>query len=273
MRLVLVVVALTSLAAPARAQMRDNRDPQFNCNNGDRDRARSCEIRETTLGPSASLQVDPSHNGAITVKGWALNSILVRARVEAWAENDVEARALASQVVVEATGGQIRATGPSSTPSPLSLINDRHGWAVGFEIFAPWNTDLKAASHNGGIQVSDMRGRIDVQSHNGGVRLVRVAGDVTGETHNGGIQVDLEGNTFDGRQLNLSTHNGGVTVSLPASYSASLETKTSRGGLQSDFPVTVRGRINEGETNFNIGSGGPPIKISTNNGGIRLKKN
>ena len=275
MRLVLVFVALISLAAPAHAQMRDNREPQLNCNNGDRDRARSCEIRETTLGPSASLQVGPTHNGAITVKGWAQNNILVRARVDVWAENDAEARTLSSQVIVETTGGQIRATGPDSTALSLTndRLNDRRGWSVGFEIFAPWNTNLKAVSHNGGIQVSDMRGSIEVQTHNGGLKLVRVAGDVTGETHNGGIQVDLEGNTFDGRQLSLSTYNGGVTVSAPASYSASIETKAKRGGLQSDFPVTVRGRIDEGATNFNIGSGGPPIKISTNNGGIRLKRN
>jgi DUF4097 and DUF4098 domain-containing protein YvlB len=112
-----------------------------------------------------------------------------------------------------------------------------------------------------------------VQTNNGAVRLVRVAGDVTVESHNGAIQVELEGNTFDGRQMSLSTYNGGVTVSAPASYSASIETKTSRGGLQSDFPVTVRGRIDEGTTNFTIGAGGPPIKISTNNGGIRLKRN
>ena len=53
-----------------------------------------------------------------------------------------------------------------------------------------------------------------------------VAGDVTVESHNGAIQVKLEGNTFDGRQMSLSTYNGGVTVSAPASYSASIETKT-----------------------------------------------
>src|SRR5262249_50796892 len=112
MRLALVFVALISLAAPLRAQMRDNRDPQLNCNNnGDRDRAHSCEVRETTLGPSASLQVQPSHNGGLTVKGWAQNAILVRARIDAWAESDGEARTVASQVSVETTGGQIRATG------------------------------------------------------------------------------------------------------------------------------------------------------------------
>jgi hypothetical protein len=255
--------------------MRDNRDTQLTCNNISREisreRALSCEVRESTLGPSGRLDIEPGHNGGITVKGWAQNSVLVRARLEAWAENDTEARNIASQIRVDAAGGQIRATGPDFDGF---LRSDRYrSWAVSFEIFTPWNTDLTMGSHNGGITISDIRGRIDFQSHNGGVRLARVAGDVKGETHNGEINVELNGNTWEGRQLELSTHNGGVTLLLPASYSASLETESNRGRLDSDFPVTVRGRLDEKNLNFNIGSGGPLIKVNTHNGGIRLRKN
>jgi hypothetical protein len=268
----LVVISLT---VPARAQMRDNRDMQLTCNNISReisrDRSLSCEVRESNLGPSGRLDIEPGHNGGITVKGWAQNSVLVRARLEAWAENDTEARNIASQIRVEAAGGQIRATGPDFDGF---LRSDRYrSWAVTFEIFTPWNTDLTMGSHNGGITISDIRGRIDFQSHNGGVRLARVAGDVKGETHNGEINAELNGNTWEGRQLDLSTHNGGVTLLLPASYSANLETESNRGRLDSDFPVTVRGRLDEKNLNFNIGSGGPLIKVSTHNGGIRLRKN
>jgi len=268
----LVVISLT---VPARAQMRDNRDMQLTCNNISRDisreRSLSCEVRESNLGPSGRLDIEPGHNGGITVKGWAQNSVLVRARLEAWAENDTEARNIASQIRVEAAGGQIRATGPDFDGF---LRSDRYrSWTVSFEIFTPWNTDLTMGSHNGGITISDIRGRIDFQSHNGGVRLARVGGDVKGETHNGEINAELNGNTWEGRQLELSTHNGGVTLLLPASYSASLETDSNRGRLDSDFPVTVRGRLDEKNLNFNIGSGGPLIKVSTHNGGIRLRKN
>ncbi|HMF02665.1 MAG TPA: DUF4097 family beta strand repeat-containing protein [Terriglobia bacterium] len=268
----LVVINLT---VPARAQMRDNRDMQLTCDNISREisreRSLSCEVRESNLGPSGRLDIEPGHNGGITVKGWAQNSVLVRARLEAWAENDTEARNIASQIRVEAAGGQIRASGPDFDGF---LRSDRYrSWAVTFEIFTPWSTDLTMGSHNGGITISDIRGRIDFQSHNGGVRLARVAGDVKGETHNGEINAELNGNTWEGRQLELSTHNGGVTLLLPASYSASLETESNRGRLDSDFPVTVRGRLDEKNLNFNIGSGGPLIKVSTHNGGIRLRKN
>lgn len=83
----------------------------------------------------------------------------------------------------------------------------------------------------------------------------------------------MEGITYEGRQLDLETHNGGVTLSLPASFSARVETRSHRGRVDSDFPITVRGRLEGGDMNFDIGSGGPLIRLGTHNGGIRLRKN
>jgi hypothetical protein len=263
------LLAVVMTAGAAFGQMRDNREPTLSCNsnNGNgRDGARSCEIRESTLGPSSSLDLQPGHNGGITVKGWSQNSVLVRARVETWAPGDADARTLASQVRVDMGGGLIRATGPDNS-------NDfrDEGWSVSLEVFAPWNIDLKMESHNGGITLSDVRGRITFQTHNGGVHLTRIAGDVRGETHNGGIQAELQGNTWEGGQLELSTYNGGITLTMPASYSASLQAHTARGRVSSDFPINVTGRVDAGDMNFNLGAGGPLIKVSTHNGGIRLK--
>jgi hypothetical protein len=265
MKRTFMLFALVMVAGAGYGQMRDNRDRQLSCNSNRQDGARSCEIRENTLGPSASLDISPGRNGGIAVKGWSQNSVLVRALVETWAPSDSDAKTLASQVRVDMSGGLIRATGPETD----GVRNE--GWAVSFEVFAPWNTDLKLESHNGGITVSDVRGRLTFQSHNGGIHLTRVAGDVSGETHNGGIEAELQGNTFDGRQLELNTYNGGITLSMPASYSANLQTHTAQGRVSSDFPINVRGRIDPSELNFNIGAGGPLIKVSTHNGGIRLK--
>jgi DUF4097 and DUF4098 domain-containing protein YvlB len=262
------LLALAMLTGVTYGQMRDNRDSQLSCDGNRGSEARSCEIRESTLGPSGSLQIEPGHNGRIVVKGWSQNSVRVRAVVETWAPSDAGARNLTSQVHVDAGGGLIRATGPENNGF---LQNGDEGWAVSFEVFAPWSTDLKLESHNGGITVSDIRGRITFQTHNGSINLARIAGDVSGETHNGAIQAELQGNTWEGRQLELSTYNGGITLSMPASYSASLQTETARGRVLSDFPVTLTGRIDSSKRDFNIGAGGPLIKVSTHNGAIRLK--
>jgi hypothetical protein len=269
MRLACALLTVFVAAGFAQGQLRDNQEKQLSCNDSIRNGARACEIRETTLGPSGRLDVEPGHNGGITVKGWSQNNVVVRARVETWASTDANARGVASQVRVDASGGVIRATGPDSN----SFVgNQNEGWAVSFEIFAPWNTDLRLESHNGGITVSDIRGRVELQSNNGSVHLTRVSGDVTGETHNGAIQAELAGNSWDGRQLELKTYNGSITLSMTGSFSASVETSSYRGGVSSDFPINVTGRIDAGDMRFNLGSGGPPIKVSTHNGGIRLRR-
>jgi len=249
-------------------QMRDNRDMQLNCSNFD-DQSRFCEMHESTLGPAGRLDIEAGRNGQIIVKGWSQNSVLVRSRVQVWADTDADARMIASQIHVDTIGAQIRATGPDLNGVVFSdRINQR--WATSFEVFIPWNTDLKLGSHNGRIDIADVRGRIEFESHNGGARLSRVAGDITGTTHNGGIQVELEGDSL--RQMDLTSHNGSVALSLPSSLNASVESHSRRGRLETDFPVAVSGDRNRNDLRFNIGSGGPLIKVNTNNGGLQLKK-
>jgi DUF4097 and DUF4098 domain-containing protein YvlB len=146
------------------------------------------------------------------------------------------------------------------------------GWSVSYEIFVPQITDLSLKTNNGGINISDVRGQIHFDANNGGVHLKRVMGDVTGATTNGGIQVEMAGATWDGRQMELSTHNGGVTVTMPSHFNARIQTETGLGRIQSDFPLPQGIDGKSRKMDFSIGAGGPPIHITTGNGGIHLKR-
>ncbi len=257
-------------AAAAQAQMQDNREKRLTCenngvsNNGGGDRARYCEIREQPLPAAGRLTIDAGHNGGATVRGWLQNDVLVRSRVEASADSDAQARAYASQVRVDAAAGQVRAEGPETAGNS--------SWSVSYEIFVPQTTDITLNTHNGGIVISDVRGRIEFSATNGGVRLQRIAGDVSGSTVNGGVVVELAGNSWEGRQLEVTTRNGGVVLSLPESYSAHIQTETVNGGIQSDFPITAQGNLKPHNLDFNVGSGGPLIHVSTTNGGVKVKR-
>lgn len=257
-----------ALAAAACAQLRDNRDPQLTCDNGNygNERQRFCEVREQTVPGVGRLSIDPVKNGGVTVRGWLRNDVLVRSRVDVWARSDAEARSLAGQVRVDVAAGQVKASGPDSRQDA--------SWSVSYEIFAPQTTDLNLTTLNGGINIADVRGRMEVEAKNGGVRFTRVGGDVSGKTMNGGIQIELAGNTWDGRQLDARTTNGGVTISLPDNYSAHLQTDTVNGSINSDFAVAApaRGETRARTLDTNLGSGGPLIHVSTTNGGIKLKR-
>ena len=257
------MLTLVAICA-AQAQMQDNQEKQMRCDNRlGGDRAHFCEIREQTIPTTGHLNIDGAENGGVSVKGWLRNDVLVRSKVEAWADSESAAQVLSRQVRVDTSGGQIRAAGPDT--------GDHSGWGVSYEIFVPQTTDLALKTNNGGITISDVRGRIQFEAANGGVHLRRIAGDVSGTTVNGGLNVELAGNAWEGRQLDVRTTNGGVTLSIPETYSARLETETVNGGIRSDFPVTIQGD-NSHRLAFNLGSGGPLVRVATTNGGVRLKR-
>uniref|UniRef100_Q022N8 DUF4097 domain-containing protein n=1 Tax=Solibacter usitatus (strain Ellin6076) TaxID=234267 RepID=Q022N8_SOLUE len=260
-------LAVSTAGVPLAAQMQNNSEKQLTCANGgyDSDRARHCEIREQTLPSIGRLTIDAGQNGGATVKGWTRGDVLVRARIEASGDTEAAAAMMASRVMVDGSGGQVRATGPDRA--------DNSSWSVSYEIFVPQISDLNLKTNNGGLTISDVRGQIHFDANNGGVHLKRVVGDVSGATVNGGIQVELAGAIWDGRQMELSTHNGGVTVTMPAHYSARIQAETGMGRIQSDFPLPQNFSHDRNQRlDFNVGAGGPPIHITTGNGGIRLKR-
>lgn len=259
-------LAVSAASCPAFAQMHDNTEKQMTCQNGDYgDGARHCEIREQSVASIGRLSVDAARNGGVSIKGWSGGDVLVRARIDANAENESAAALMAGQVSIDSSGGQVQATGPGA--------GNNSWWSVSYEIFVPYNTDLTLKAHNGGLNIADVQGQIHFEATNGGVNLKRVAGEITGATTNGGVNVELVGGMMEPRQMDVSTRNGGVNLTLPANYSAHVQAETEVGSIQSDFPMpplesTGRPR----KLDMTVGAGGPLIHVSTRNGGVRLKK-
>lgn len=254
-----------ALAAAAYGQMVNNQEKQLSCENqGNDDRARSCEMREQTTASVGLLNIDAGKNGGASIKGWTRGDVLVRTRVESWGSNDGEAKAISSQVLVDTSGGRVQARGPESAGNS--------GWSVSYEIFVPQSTSLSVTTVNGGINISDVRGNLHFDATNGGINLKRLAGEVDGSTVNGGVNIELAGTTWQGNKIDVKTHNGGVNITVPANFSAHFQTETVNGGLQSDFPLTMSGELRSHNHDFTIGGGGPTIHITTTNGGVRLKR-
>jgi hypothetical protein len=263
-RSVLIAALVTFTGVAAFAQRDKDRSLTCRDDNWYNDRLVSnCEIREQTLAPSGPIAIDGRQNGGISVKGWDQNQILVRARVQAGAPTAAEAQALGQQVRIETSGAKIHATGPESR-------RDYH-WDVSYEVFVPRRADLSLETHNGGIAIADVNGKIDFTALNGGVVLKRVGGAVRGSTTNGGLVIQLSGDRWDGDSMDVSTTNGGIIMSVPENYSARVETGTVNGSVNTEFPVTVQGRITK-QLALNIGSGGAMVRAMTTNGGVQLKK-
>lgn len=276
MKTILITLTLTLVALPLAAQERtvqrqitrsDSNSSQLDCNTKNFSQNRmvtACEVREQTIGFGGRMTIDGGQNGGVTVKGWDRSDAMVRTKIEAAAEDELGAKALLSQIFVDASTGMVAARGPVTT-------GKGQNWHTQFEIFVPRRADLNVKAHNGGIGISDVHGRIEFETVNGGVSLTRLGGDVEGKTANGGLTVTLAGDRWDGTKLDARTSNGGVTVNMPERYSANLETGTVNGGLNVDFPMTVRGQLGKRLSTV-LGSGGPMIRVETTNGGVNIKR-
>ena len=66
---------------------------------------------------------------------------------------------------------------------------------------------------------------------------------------------------------------GGVDLRVPSGFSGELDARTSNGGIAVDFPITVKGVINNRrQITGTIGSGGPRLRLSAVNGGISISR-
>ncbi len=267
-RVLPAVALLWAAAAPLAAQRAGQSDDHLSCRDDDHDwrdesRARYCEIRNAGFKADRSVSVDPGENGAIRISGWDRDSVDVTAKVETRARSDEEAQALARQVTITAANGTVSADGPATS--------GRRSWSVSFEVMVPRRTDLTARTENGPIAVDDVAGKMELRGENGPLHLTDVAGDVHARTVNGPLVVSLSGDRWEGAGLDSETENGPVVLTLPARYSAHLETGTVNGPMSVDIPVTLQGRIDFHHLSTDIGSGGPPVRVMTTNGPVTVR--
>ena len=280
--LLALAVGLSGPSLAQSPQLRSVPDDGW-CNDeySEHDQSRICTVYEGTWAGGAPVAVDARPNGGIQVHGWNRNEVRLRAKVVAMADDEAEARQIASQVRVE-TGPTIRAEGPSR-------MEGRHrSWWVSYRLDVPRNATLNLESTNGGIHLEGLDGDMTFTTTNGGLHLKDLGGRVNGRTTNGGVHVELSGTEWRGEGLDLVTTNGGIHLSLPRSYNARLEVGTTNGRVHSgisgvgsdddndnddeDDPGFRRGRDSRRQKNVSVtlGSGGRLLRLRTTNGGVHI---
>ena len=265
----LVTFALLA-AAPLTAQRyNDDSDDRWlaNCRdgwNGNDDRGRACEVRVVPVRLAGrALEIDGRENGGVHVVGWDGDSVRVTARIQANARSDDAARDMIKDVKIVANARRIASDGPRS------LRNEN--WSVSYMVFVPRRFDLTLEAHNGGLGVTGVTGKLDLRTENGSVKLTDVGGDVRARTQNGSLNVELAGGKWDGAGLDAETQNGSVRMGIPASYAAQIETGTVNGRMNTDFPITVQGRIGR-RLSLPLNGGGATLRAITTNGSVSLSR-
>ena len=261
----LLLATAASLPAQQRGAEMDDRRWLENCRDGwsGDDRNRACEVRNVPVKLTGrAIEIDGQQNGGIRVLAWDGDSVRVTARIQSSAETQKSAEALLAGVRVMADGRRVSADGPRR-------LDDHERWSVSYLVMVPRHFDLTLDANNGSLGVTGVDGKLELRTTNGSVALNDVGGDVHAHTQNGSLNVQLVGKRWDGRGLDAETQNGSVRLSLPEGYAALLETGTVNGRINTDFPITVQGRIGR-ELSVPLNGGGPTIRARTTNGSVSL---
>jgi Toastrack DUF4097 len=262
---ILLALSLAFFAPPAASNPCDDLDDSsLKMRGGNRDAAEARLDLAPIERPAGRgvLSIRPGANGAVSVRSWDEDRVLVCARVFASGPDAEAARDLAHRVRIDFAGRDIRVEGPDETR--------RAHWAVSMTVFVPKRTDLSVLTVNGPIRLEGVHGRIELQATNGPIDVKRAGGDVRGRTTNGPIRVLLEGTRWEGEGLDLETVNGPVTISVPDDYSAELIAGTSNGPLSSSWAVPKERHRHRIHTT--LGKGGATIRVVTKNGPAQIER-
>ena len=150
------------------------------------------------------------------------------------------------------------------------------------------NGTVEGRTSGGSISVESCVGEADVKTSGGSITLGEVKGEVSAKTSGGSITVDevmgrIDAATSGGSvtayitgqpedDCRLSTSGGSVSVYLEEDVSVYVDAHTSAGRVDTDFPISGRGRMKKSTLRGEINGGGPELYLRTSGGNIYINE-
>ena len=140
-----------------------------------------------------------------------------------------------------------------------------------FEVRLPKGVNVGAWSVNGEVSVDGATAEVDAGSVNGNVDATSSGGPVQSRSVNGNVHARM-GRLGGDDDLDFSTVNGNVIAEFETDIDANIELSTVNGRFQTDWPVTITGRVDPRHLRATLGKGGRRVRLSTVNGNVELRK-
>lgn len=214
-------------------------------------------------------------NGRVTVKAWDQPRVKVVAvkQVET-SRGELQKAMKELRVDIQPRNGGLAITTHYPNDRGAASIFD---WILGddvdaqvtYELTVPRTMNVDVRNTNGGIYVSDVAGKHELDTTNGKIEVTRCAGAVDASTTNGGIRAELV-RVAKGQPMRFETTNGRIEVVVPPDFAAELDAATTNGSIETDLPVTTRS-AGDNSLRGTINGGGTLLRLRTTNGGIALR--
>jgi len=166
-----------------------------------------------------------------------------------------------------------------------SIDAETSGGSLAFE-----NTNgfIRGRTSGGSISMYKCIGDSDIKTSGGSITLERIDGDVEAHTSGGSITLDeikgaVDASTSGGSitayivgqpnsDCRLATSGGSINIKLDRDINVTLNAETSAGRVETDFPVTIKGKIDKSRLRGEINDGGPELYLRTSAGNIYLSE-
>lgn len=130
--------------------------------------------------------------------------------------------------------------------------------------------EIRLHTGDGSIRATGLSGRLEAHTGDGHMNVRGRFDDLDLHTGDGGIEAAAEAGSKVETAWSLRSGDGGITLRLPEGLGAELDVHTGDGGIRLEKPVTVTGTIRENTVRGTLGAGGPPLRVRTGDGSIRL---
>lgn len=122
---------------------------------------------------------------------------------------------------------------------------------------------------SGDLHVSSVAGPFEVRTKAKDIRLEDISGPITVENSHG--EIDLRPKAPFG-DVTVSNHQGAIHIVVPEAAGFTVEARSSRGELESDFPLNITKTGDDHSAEGNVGKGGKKLQLTTDHGTIEIRK-
>ncbi len=234
-----------------------------------------------SLDKNGRVSID-NYKGSITIETWNREQVNIRVKIEA-DRNDryTDEKVKYTEIQISDTRKSLRIkTDYDAMRDKLSSFRRMFSGDVGnmpyvhYSIKMPATADLKIEDYKSECEIRDIHAYVEFETYKGSLHLRGLEGGIDLETYKGEIKVYF--NEFS-RRSSFETYKGEIDISLPARARFDLNANLGRRAeLDSDFELktSFRGRRRD-DTSFRaeVNGGGTQLKIETEKGEIRLRRN
>lgn len=205
---------------------------------------------------------------------WGGDSLNVSVDYKVWVPEQagVELRSVSGDVRVAAIGGAAKVKSVSGNVGLDGAAGADVDLVSGDLTLKAIAGDARIKAVSGNIEATAVKGSVDVKAVSGDIKLLDVTGAQTVNAESVSGNITYAGAVVDGGRYEIKTHSGDVRMTIPAGSSFDLEANTFSGDIDSDFEITVVGKISPREIQGKVGKGGATLVLKTFSGNVDLKK-